>query len=758
MAVRSRAKDFQRTIVIFSALGILVVGLIVATASILPLHDHLMRVQEGHLFLALRTKTATIEEYLSRAGKVASLIASRPGGREKLEDYQNGRASLEELVEYTRYVLTDAMHYSQDVWGISRLDRTGNVVVQVGLGLPASARSTIDLSSAEPSLFGPVTLGRHPYFVVVEPLLDTTGSRVGTDLDLFRLFALDQTVTGQADMGKQGETVLGVIHEDSVSQLFPFKDLKDTSLKTVPKVSWIGLAVKKAASGKAGMMLPGEDYTGNAVMAYGPIKGCNWGLVVAMDKDRLYAPVYPHLVSTGAVILGLIFLGTIGTVLLVRPLTGKMVIHADELERKVQEKTASLQKELDERKRMEQWLRDSERRYRILVEELPDIIFLLDDQGRFAYVNTQAEKFLKYPLEHILETPLKDHIAAGDRERIAALFKLTPESIWDEEVGVLDAEGATQYARIRCKLSYYDESGSPRYEGIMRDITRRRRLEEELAASRAELLEKMKIIDDLYEHVIQSYKSRAIANHTAEVAHELRQPLAIIGGFARRMARKLDSAVAISTTEQRESCRVMISEIRRLEKILDTLIDFTKRGSLNLKHADPNDIIESVLLVYEPTIQEKGIKLETNLGREVGEILIDANRFEQVVRNLISNAIEASSSGQMMSVETGVSIPSDKAYETGGLKSETYFEMKIRNGGQVIPSERLDKIFSPFFTTKAYGSGIGLTISKKIVEDHGGSISAKSDEEGTVFTVWLPIQQTGPLEEESATLCGGEGT
>jgi signal transduction histidine kinase len=75
--------------------------------------------------------------------------------------------------------------------------------------------------------------------------------------------------------------------------------------------------------------------------------------------------------------------------------------------------------------------------------------------------------------------------------------------------------------------------------------------------------------------------------------------------------------------------------------------------------------------------------------------------------------------------------------------------MKIRNIGQSIPSERLDKIFSPFFTTKAYGSGIGLTISKKIVEDHGGSISAKSDEEGTVFTVWLPIQQTESLPESS---------
>jgi PAS domain S-box-containing protein len=750
MAVRSRAKGFQRTIVICSAVGILVVGLIVAAASILPLHDHLMRVQEGHLFLALSTRTAAIQEYLSRAKNVASLIAGRAGSAEKLDDYQNGRASLEEFVEYTRYVLTDAMHYSQDLWGISRLDRTGNVVVQVGLGLSAADRSAVDLSSTEPCFFGPVTLGRRPYLVVVAPILDTTGTRVGTDLDLFRLFALEQAIAEPTGLDKREETILGVIRDNSVTQLFPFKDPKDTFLKTIPKGSWVGLAVQNAASGKAGMMLPGENYAGKDVMAYGPVKGCQWGLVVTIDKDALYAPVYPHLVSTGTVIFFLIVLGTVGTVLLVRPLTGKMVIHSDELERTVQEKTASLQIELNERKRVEQWLRDSERRYRILVEELPDVIFLLDDEGRFMYVNTQAEKFLKFPVQDILETPLKDHLVAGDKEKVDALFKLEPESIWDEEVGMLDAEGVTQYARIRCKLSYYDEKGSPRYEGIIRDITRRRRLEEDLAASRAELLDKMRIIDDLYEHVIQSHKSRAIANHTAEVAHELRQPLAIIGGFARRMARKLDSDVVVSVNEQRESCRVMISEIRRLEKILDSLIDFTKRGSLNLKTGDPNDIIESVLRVYQSTIEEKGIRLETSLGREVGEILLDANRFEQVVRNLISNAIEASSSGQVISIETGVSIPSGKAHETGGLQSETYFEMKIHNLGQVIPPERLDKIFSPFFTTKAYGAGIGLTISKKIVEDHGGLISAKSDEEGTVFTVWLPIQQAEAEEEEPA--------
>jgi two-component system, sporulation sensor kinase E len=95
----------------------------------------------------------------------------------------------------------------------------------------------------------------------------------------------------------------------------------------------------------------------------------------------------------------------------------------------------------------------------------------------------------------------------------------------------------------------------------------------------------------------------------------------------------------------------------------------------------------------------------------------------------------------MIQVETGASIPSGKAHETGGLEAETYFELKIRNFGKTILPEDLKKIFSPFYTTKDFGTGIGLTLAKRIVQDHKGSISVKSDEDGTVFTVWLPIVQ-----------------
>jgi PAS domain S-box-containing protein len=717
------------------------VGVIVAVASIVPLYHHLKSEEERNLKLALNTKTIAVEEYLSRARDIALQIASRTEARNKLEQYNNGQVSLEEVADYSGKSILDAMSSSQEVWSVTRLDAKGSLVVQVGLELPEASWPTINPQQKEPDYYGPIPLGRRSYLMIMAPILNRDSVRVGTDIILFRLFHLERIVQDFTGLGISGDTMLGSIRNRRVELVFPFRTRKTALSDTVPLHSPIGQAMQKAAQMENGLLFSPSTGEHNCVIAYGPIRGVHWGIMVMMDRDELYAPVNRYILATCHIIVILLLFGTLGMVLLVRPLTGKMMIRADELEREVQAKTADLQRELAGRKRMEQWLGDSERRYRTLVEEVPDVIFILDQEGRFAYVNTQVEKFLNYPVRQILETPLSQYVVPGDRDKVERMLKMASQTIWDEEVGVLDSRGNKKFARIRCTAVAVEDKGSVRLEGVMRDITRRRHLEGELKASREELLEKIKIIDDLYEHIVQSGKSKAIADHTAEVAHELRQPLAIIGGFARRMARQFDQCGIDEDTGQRESCNVMISEIQRLEGILKSLIDFTRHESIRLEKMDPNEVIERVTQVYHGRMEERGLKFQVSLGKEVGEIPLDPSRFEQVVRNIISNAIEASPNGEVIRVETGVFIPSGKAQETGGLESESYFEMKISNYGNVIPPDDLEKLFNPFFTTKNYGTGIGLTLSKKIVEEHHGSISVKSDSEGTVFTVWLPLHQ-----------------
>ena len=271
--------------------------------------------------------------------------------------------------------------------------------------------------------------------------------------------------------------------------------------------------------------------------------------------------------------------------------------------------------------------------------------------------------------------------------------------------------------------------------GIRRDITERKRIQETL-------LEKIRIIDELYEHMFQSCKSKTIAEHTARVAHELRQPLAIIGGFARRMVKQSSLTEESESISQREYLPTMIREIERLEKILDGLIDFTSHDSVQFKLVNPNDLIQNVLDINEPRIKEKDILLETKFGEEIGQVPLDAVRFQEAVRNLLSEAVTGSPRGGVIRVETDIFVPSEKAHKTGGLESEAYFEMIIHDSGKQIAPEDLEKIFDPFVRTTDYGTGIGLVLAKRIIEDHSGSISVKSNEQGTMFDVWIPLRHT----------------
>lgn len=272
-----------------------------------------------------------------------------------------------------------------------------------------------------------------------------------------------------------------------------------------------------------------------------------------------------------------------------------------------------------------------------------------------------------------------------------------------------------------------------RFWVMKQDITERKRVQ-------AELMEKIKTIDDLYEHVVQSREAKVIADHTARVAHELRQPLTIIGGFVRRMLKDC-AAGKIDVLCQTEGLEIIVKEVLRLEKILARLIDFTKHESITLQSVDPNELVEYVVRINEWRIKEKNLGVELDLGEEIGELLLDSDKFQEVIRNLLSNAMEVSPPGEKILISTGISIPSEKAHQTGELDSESYFELRIHNKGAPILPDDLEKVFDPFFTTKDTGTGLGLTLSKKIIEEHHGSISVTSDNSGTLVTVWLPTSQ-----------------
>jgi PAS domain S-box-containing protein len=405
----------------------------------------------------------------------------------------------------------------------------------------------------------------------------------------------------------------------------------------------------------------------------------------------------------------------------------------------IRDRTAQRKLE-EELKAYQDSLRESEQRYRNLVEEVPDIIFSLDGCGKFCFVNCQIEEFLGYSVDAMLDRYFWDYVSADCADLARSILKLRPHAIWDEELWVVDSQGSMKWVRVRCRAHTDRQGRVTEYEGVMRDRTATKKLEEDLKASKTDLMDKIKIIDDLYHHIVQAEKSKAIATHTAEVAHELRQPLAIIGGFARRMANHMESCQKLDPESQRECFRIIVGEVERLERILHGLIDFTAMEEVEEQVVNPSDLIEDVLHLNEERLREKDLGLELLFEEEITEVSVDPNRFHQVIRNLVGNAIDASPEHGVIRIETRAFIPSVKAQQTGDLGSEPYFEMKFGNSGPAIPAEDLQKIFDPFYTTKDFSMGIGLTLTKKIIEEHHGSISVKSDEGGTTFSIWLPVK------------------
>ncbi|BCB96942.1 hypothetical protein JZK55_18640 [Dissulfurispira thermophila] len=228
----------------------------------------------------------------------------------------------------------------------------------------------------------------------------------------------------------------------------------------------------------------------------------------------------------------------------------------------------------------------------------------------------------------------------------------------------------------------------------------------------------------LHEQLIQVEKLSALGRLTANVAHEIRNPLTSIGGYARRL-----SKIALEDKEK-EYIGVIISEVDRLEKILKSVLTYSRESRLDLKSYKIADIVNEILKTFEIVCYERNIKIEKDFA-DVPDIVIDKDRIKEVISNIISNAIDFMYGGGILTI----SIFQE------AIKDASYLCIKISDTGIGIPSDKLRLVFEPFFTTKVMerGTGLGLAISKKIVEDHGGFIKVESAVgKGSTFSIYVP--------------------
>ncbi|MGV1099366.1 two-component system sensor histidine kinase NtrB [Thiovibrio sp. JS02] len=336
-------------------------------------------------------------------------------------------------------------------------------------------------------------------------------------------------------------------------------------------------------------------------------------------------------------------------------------------------------------------------RYIILknaVENTNEAFVTIDEDSRVIFFNKAAECLFGYRREEVMGRDLAEILSpscrAGHQEAVAR-YVATGEArmighesevqITRKDGGILPA--AISFSKARLNGRYY-------FTGLIRDLTDTKSLQARL---------------------IQNERLAALGTAIAEINHEIKNPLIMIGGFARQLLRK--------ATDEKDLAKltIIVDEVNRLENLLAGLRDLYKLQQLKMAAVSLNDLLREVvdLAQSHAGCEKNGIEVTLDAAADV-VVEVDREKMKQVLLNLVKNGIEASFPGGKVVVSTRMREP--------------LVEVLVTDTGEGIPEEIKKRMFSPFFTTKEQGTGLGLSISKRIIEDHPGCSFVIESEEG----------------------------
>jgi two-component system sensor histidine kinase HydH len=333
-----------------------------------------------------------------------------------------------------------------------------------------------------------------------------------------------------------------------------------------------------------------------------------------------------------------------------------------------------------------------------LVENMPIGLIATDAGGRLSALNRTAEAILGRTAGEALGKPAEEILPESCRELFQTLA--AERRLIEREINCGMAEGRTIPLDVIATTLLEENGDFVGHVILFRDMTELRRLEEEIARSR---------------------RLASLGSLAAGVAHEIRNPLSSIKGFATWFRERYRD-----NPEDRETAEVMIREVDRLNRVITQLLEFARPLAMNRVPTLLPAVIRHALKMVEGEARKKEVALETDLSAQIGEVSLDADRMTQVFLNLCLNAIAAMEPGGVLRVSLA-------------QRDERTVRITIADTGAGIPKEDLPRVFDPYFTTRSSGTGLGLAIVHKIVEAHGGEVRLESEPgKGTTATILLP--------------------
>jgi two-component system NtrC family sensor kinase len=263
-------------------------------------------------------------------------------------------------------------------------------------------------------------------------------------------------------------------------------------------------------------------------------------------------------------------------------------------------------------------------------------------------------------------------------------------------------------------------------------ITRRlRKRQREIISLKEELEEKNRQLEETQSTLIQSEKMSALGQFSAGVAHEIKNPLTGVLTYIKLMLKNITEN-KINIQEFKERLSIMEQETERCVRIIRNLLDFARQSEFSFKETDINSLIEDSLSFIQHHAELEKVKIIKELNPALPKVNVDPHQIQQVFVNIILNAIQAMPDGGTLTIKTGID------------KELVY--IKFTDTGVGISKENMKKLFTPFFTTKEKGSGLGLAVCYGIIEKHKGRIEVESEEgKGTTFTIKLRINKDGEV-------------
>jgi two-component system sporulation sensor kinase A len=352
-------------------------------------------------------------------------------------------------------------------------------------------------------------------------------------------------------------------------------------------------------------------------------------------------------------------------------------------------------RDVTERRKMENALRESEERYRRLLESMSEHIAVLDSELRYVLANDALTRSVKIPREQLLGKKLTEIFPGIEK---SAFFEAGQRVMKSRKPATLTDEYSFEDGQTR----WFETHIYPVPEGIMyvaTDITKRKQMEEAL---------------------LKSQRLGAIGELAAMVGHDLRNPLTGIAGATYNLKRHLGKRIDIET---REALKIIEQDIRYSDKIINDLLEYSREIHLEVRETTAKSITRDALAHL--SVPRK-IHLADSTKNQP-RIMVDTEKMRRVFVNLIKNAVDA--------------MPKGGTLRIASKKSDGNLEIVLADTGTGMTRETIDRLWSPLFTTKAKGMGLGLPIAKRLVEAHGGSIRVESKVgKGSAFTVTLPVR------------------